>query len=72
MVMMYNRINMLGGSGGTYRPIKPKTALQDAAYIWIIKITEAMIADKPEEKDLVQLECFQEEWVMGGMGGMGM
>ena len=49
---------------GIIDPVKVvRTALQDAASIsGLLVTTEAMIADKPEEKDTVQLEC-QEAWV---------
>ena len=59
---------------GIIDPVKVvRTALQDAASIsGLLVTTEAMIADKPEEKDATQLECLVEwavwvvweEWVV--------
>ena len=50
-----------------------RTALQDAASIaGLLITTEAMVADKPEEKD--SAPAMAPGWMgcMGGMGGMGM
>ena len=53
---------------GIIDPVKVvRTALQDAASIsGLLVTTEAMIADKPEEKDAAPAG------MPGGMGGMGM
>ena len=56
---------------GIIDPVKVvRTALQDAASIsGLLVTTEAMIADKPEEKDAGAPAM---PGGMGGMGGMGM
>ena len=56
---------------GIIDPVKVvRTALQDAASIsGLLVTTEAMIADKPEEKDASAPAM---PGGMGGMGGMGM
>ena len=56
---------------GIIDPVKVvRTALQDAASIsGLLVTTEAMVADKPEEKDSGTPAM---PGGMGGMGGMGM
>ena len=56
---------------GIIDPVKVvRTALQDAASIaGLLVTTEAMVADKPEEKDAA---AGMPPGGMGGMGGMGM
>ena len=56
---------------GIIDPVKVvRTALQDAASIsGLLVTTEAMVADKPEEKDSTPA---MPGGGMGGMGGMGM
>jgi len=58
---------------GIIDPVKVvRTALQDAASIsGLLVTTEAMIADKPEEKDAGGMPAGMPGG-MGGMGGMGM
>jgi chaperonin GroEL len=57
---------------GIIDPVKVvRTALQDAASIsGLLVTTEAMIADKPEEKDAGGMPGGMPSG-MGGMGGMG-
>ena len=57
---------------GIIDPVKVvRTALQDAASIaGLLVTTEAMVADKPEEKD--SAAGGMPPGGMGGMGGMGM
>ena len=59
---------------GIIDPVKVvRTALQDAASIaGLLVTTEAMIADKPEEKDATGGMPGGMPGGMGGMGGMGM
>ena len=59
---------------GIIDPVKVvRTALQDAASIsGLLVTTEAMIADKPEEKDSGGGMPGGMPGGMGGMGGMGM
>ena len=59
---------------GIIDPVKVvRTALQDAASIaGLLVTTEAMIADKPEEKDAGGGMPAGMPGGMGGMGGMGM
>ena len=58
---------------GIIDPVKVvRTALQDAASIsGLLVTTEAMIADKPEEKDAAPAGMPGGMGGMGGMGGLG-
>ena len=59
---------------GIIDPVKVvRTALQDAASIsGLLVTTEAMVADKPEEKDAAPAMPGGGMPGMGGIGGMGM